>query len=127
MDRPDPRDTALHDPRPSRPRTLAQSREDLGGGTDLGTTRDRKTKRPGKWKVLMHNDDYTTQDFVIDVLVRHFHKAPGEATHIMLQVHTKGVAVAGVYPKDLAETKVHDVTLEARAQGMPLVLSTEKA
>ena len=42
----------------------------------------------------MHNDDYTTQDFVIDVLVRHFHKAPGEATHIMLQVHTKGVAVA---------------------------------
>lgn len=107
--------------------SFAHTGEDLGGGTDLDVTQDRKTKRPGKWKVLMHNDDYTTQDFVIDVLVRHFHRSPGEATHIMLQVHTKGVAVAGIYPKDMAETKVHDVTLEARAQGMPLVLSTEKA
>ncbi|MDA8018283.1 MAG: ATP-dependent Clp protease adaptor ClpS [Thermoanaerobaculia bacterium] len=105
----------------------AQIADDPGSGTELDVSRDRKTERPGKWKVLMHNDDYTTQDFVIDVLVRHFHKAPGEATHIMLQVHTKGVAVAGVYPKDLAETKIHDVTLEARAQGMPLVLSMEEA
>lgn len=95
--------------------------------TDLGLTRDRKTKKPKKWKVLMHNDNYTTQDFVINVLIHHFHKNPGEATHIMLQVHNKGVAVAGIYPKDLAETKIHDVTIEARAQGMPLVLSMEQA
>lgn len=104
-----------------------QSREDLGGGTDLGLHQDRKTKKPKKWKVLMHNDDYTTQDFVIDVLMRHFHKAPAEATQIMLQVHTRGVATAGIYPKDQAETKIHDVTLEARAASMPLALSMEEA
>lgn len=117
---------------PRRPRFRAstarnQFREDLGGSTDLGVHRDRRTKKPKKWKVLMHNDDYTTQDFVIDVLVRHFHKAPAEAIQIMLQIHTRGVATAGIFPKDQAETKIHDVTLEARAAGMPLALSMEEA
>lgn len=85
----------------------------------------RKTRRPRKWKVLLHNDDFTTMEFVVEILIRHFHRPPAEATHIMLQVHQKGVGVAGVYPKEVAETKVAEVTEEARANGMPLKLTTE--
>jgi len=91
----------------------------------LATERRAREKRPRRYKVLLHNDDYTTMEFVVHVLVEHFHKSPPEATHVMLQVHYKGVGVAGVYPRDVAETKVAEVTAEARAQGMPLRLSVE--
>lgn len=84
-----------------------------------------QTKRPRKYVVVFHNDDYTTMEFVVEVLMEHFHKSAAEATHIMLQVHQKGVGVAGVYPKDVAETKVAEVTAEARDQGMPLLLTLE--
>lgn len=85
----------------------------------------RRTERPRRLKVLLHNDDFTTMDYVVRVLVDHFHKSPAEATHVMLQVHHKGVGVAGVYSPDVAETKVAEVTREARAAGMPLLLTTE--
>jgi ATP-dependent Clp protease adaptor protein ClpS len=80
---------------------------------------------PRRYKVIFHNDDYTTQEFVIYVLERHFHKSETEARHIMLTVHHKGLAVAGVYTKDVAETKAQQVMDEARENGMPLLLTTE--
>jgi ATP-dependent Clp protease adaptor protein ClpS len=87
----------------------------------------RKTRRPRKWRVLLHNDDYTSMEFVVHILMKHFHKAPADATHVMLQVHQKGVGVAGVYPREVAETKVHEATDDALENGMPLKLTTEPA
>ena len=80
---------------------------------------------PRRYKVLFHNDDYTTMEFVIEVLKRFFHKTDTEAAHIMLTVHKSGAAVAGVYTRDVAETKSTQVMDYARENGMPLLLTTE--
>src|SRR5262245_16423578 len=94
--------------------------------TGVATEKRRKTKRPRKWKVMLHNDDYTHMAFVVHTTMTHFHTPPPEATHVMLQVHHKGVGTAGVYPsKDAAETKVAEVMAEARENGMPLLLTIE--
>ncbi|HEX8431323.1 MAG TPA: ATP-dependent Clp protease adaptor ClpS [Longimicrobium sp.] len=88
--------------------------------------RERPTARaPRRFRVLLHNDDYTAMEFVIDVLVRFFERTVTEATQIMLQVHQSGVGVAGVYTRDEAETRVEHVTAEARANGYPLLLTAE--
>jgi ATP-dependent Clp protease adaptor protein ClpS len=100
---------------------------DLERDEEFALEERRKPKRPRKWKVLLHNDDFTSMEFVIHVLVTHFHKPPAEATQIMLQVHRKGVGLAGVYSREVAETKVAEVTDEARAEGMPLKLTAEPA
>jgi ATP-dependent Clp protease adaptor protein ClpS len=84
-----------------------------------------KTHTPKLYKVIFHNDDYTTMEFVIMVLVQFFQKTETEATYIMLTVHRKGSAVAGVYTRDIAESKVEKVTSFARENGMPLLLTTE--
>ena len=84
-----------------------------------------RAKTPRLYRVLLHNDDYTTMEFVVDVLVRFFRKTATEATQIMLQVHTLGVGVAGAYTREVAETKVAQVTEAAREEGFPLLLTME--
>lgn len=83
------------------------------------------TRTPRRFRVLLHNDDFTTTDFVVDVLIRHFEKTPTEAHHLMLRVHRLGVGVAGVYTRDGAETRIDRVQREARAEGHPLLLTME--
>ena len=85
-----------------------------------------KVEEPPLYRVLLHNDDYTTMDFVVMVLEQIFHKNPSEATHIMLMVHKQGVGVCGVYPAEIAETKIDAVHVLAAEAGFPLKASMEK-
>ncbi|MGL4997299.1 MAG: ATP-dependent Clp protease adapter ClpS [Deefgea sp.] len=79
-----------------------------------------RTTPPPMWQVVLLNDDYTPMDFVIDVLQHHF-GMPGErANQVMLKVHTEGRGICGIYPKDIAATKVAEVTQFARAHQHPL-------
>ena len=92
---------------------------------DLATERKAKLEKVKRFKVVFHNDDYTTMEFVVLVLMKFFHKTETEATHIMLSVHHRGQGVAGVYTKDVAETKVAQVQDYAKEHGMPLRLTAE--
>ncbi|MEO5896593.1 MAG: ATP-dependent Clp protease adapter ClpS [Vicinamibacterales bacterium] len=94
------------------------------GGEVLERTR-QQTKRPELYKVLLLNDDYTTMDFVIEILESIFNKAPAEAHRIMMAVHTQGRGLCGVYPYDIAETKVETVVDRAREKGFPLKATME--
>lgn len=108
--------------------TSGADREAHRGDPDgaVATEERRREKRPRRHKVILHNDDYTTMEFVVEVLVGHFRKTPPEAVQVMLQVHHKGSGVAGLYPREVAETKVAEVTAEARAAGFPLLLTLEE-
>jgi ATP-dependent Clp protease adaptor protein ClpS len=86
----------------------------------IEATKTQKPKPPSMYSVLLFNDDYTPMEFVIDVLERFFNKNREQATQIMLQVHTKGSGVCGIYPLEIAETKVSQVLDLAQAQGHPL-------
>lgn len=106
---------------------MAQRDFDSELDEDFAVEERRKTKRPRRWKVLLHNDDFTTMEFVVYILMKHFHKPAAEATQVMLQVHLKGIGLAGVYSKEVAETKVAEATDDARDHGMPLKLTAEPA
>lgn len=84
-----------------------------------------KTEEPKLYKVLLHNDDYTTMEFVVSILESVFAKSPAEAYRIMMHVHTQGLGIAGVYPFEVAETKVALVEERAREAGHPLRCSIE--
>lgn len=92
----------------------------------IESEQDDETREPRKFRVLLHNDDYTTMDFVIYVLITVFHKSQVEATRIMLSVHKKGVGECGIYPAEVAETKVGLVHAMARKEGFPLRSSMEE-
>ena len=79
------------------------------------------------YKVLLHNDDYTTMEFVVEVLRKVFAKTPVEATRIMLNVHKSGIGVCGVFIEEVAETKVEMVHHLAKSNGFPLQCSMEEA
>lgn len=91
----------------------------------IATARKEKLQAPRMHKVLMHNDDYTTMEFVILVLQKFFNKTSSEAQAIMLQVHTRGFGICGIYTYEVAESKVAKVTKYARDNGHPLKCSTE--
>lgn len=86
-----------------------------------------KQKDPAQFKVVLLNDDYTTMEFVVHVLETVFQKSPAEAYRIMMAVHVSGKGVAGIYPWEVAETKVEVVTTMARDAGFPLRAVTEEA
>ena len=92
---------------------------------DVATKKKQKVKKPRLYKVIFLNDDYTTMDFVVRVLEQIFHKSPAEAAAIMLNVHNNGAGIAGVYTKEVAETKIEKATTWARQEGHPLVLTME--
>jgi ATP-dependent Clp protease adaptor protein ClpS len=86
---------------------------------------DQQLQRPRLWRVLLHNDDYTTQDFVVWVLESVFHKPRGEAFTIMMSVHRSGLGVAGIYTHDVAETKVKATKDLAEQHEFPLLVTME--
>lgn len=89
-----------------------------------GRTEER-TQEPPMYRVILHNDDYTTRDFVVEVLVYLFHKHLDEAVALMWKVHRHGSGVAGIFPRDIAATKVSTVTSLAREHGFPLRTTME--
>ncbi len=86
---------------------------------------DPQVAQPRLWRVLLHNDDYTTQDFVVWILETVFHKARAEAVAIMLSVHQSGLAVAGIYTHDVADTKVKATRRLAEQHEFPLLVTME--
>ena len=100
---------------------LPETKED----SDVRTEDD--LKEPSMYKVLIHNDDYTTMEFVVHVLMHVFRKPMEEATRIMLNVHKLGIGVCGIYTFEVAETKVETVTRMARENGHPLKCTMEIA
>ena len=86
----------------------------------------KEVAEPPMYKVLLLNDDYTTMEFVVEVLKYVFYKSLEEATRIMLNVHRNGVGVCGVYPYEIAETKVNTVDALARERGYPLKCTMER-
>ncbi len=98
--------------------------ESPGGRPDFSL--DVELREPRRYRVLLHNDDYTTMEFVVGILMTVFRKTVAEAEAIMLAVHEKGLGSCGVYTEEVAETKVAQVHDKARKAGFPLRCSMEE-
>lgn len=96
------------------------------GGSHTDVLIEDEVREPRMFRVLLHNDDYTTMEFVVSILVEVFRRTPDEATRIMLAVHEKGVGECGVYTAEVAETKVALVHARARREGYPLRCTLEE-
>src|SRR5688500_11195962 len=103
------------------PKRPPQEESDTGVVTE--TRKKEKLKKPQLYKVLLHNDNYTTMEFVIAVLREIFRKSEADSVTIMLHVHRTGVGVAGVYTFEIAETKIRETEKLARENEFPLKLS----
>lgn len=101
-------------------------RDDSGTGTGVVTKTKPKTKKPSLWRVLLLNDDYTPMEFVVFVLQRFFNMDEQTAVQVMLHVHQKGVGNCGVFPYEVAESKVAQVIDYARENQHPLQCTMEK-
>ena len=85
-----------------------------------------RLEEPRMYRVILHNDHYTTMDFVVEILMKVFHKSPSEAVKIMLDVHRDGAGICGVYTRDIAFTKVSHVRILAKKHEFPLKCSCEE-
>ena len=118
----------MPDEPPSKPPALPPSPVREGGeGAVVAERRVAKTKPPSLYQVVLLNDDYTPMEFVVMVLQHYFQRDLETATHIMLKIHHEGRGVCGVYPKDIAATKVELVLAAARRDGHPLQCIMEAA
>jgi ATP-dependent Clp protease adaptor protein ClpS len=102
------------------------SEKNPSGGARVQRKAGAKSALPVRYKVLMHNDDYTTMEFVVSTLESVFRKPTAEANRIMLTIHNQGVGICGIYPHEIAETKVARVHNLARQAGFPLKCSLEE-
>ena len=128
--------TAVH-AAPLDPAIFTAGEDDADGGGDddgggqsrvgLATRTRAKPKKPSQYKVLLLNDDYTPMEFVVIILKRFFRMDMEEATRVMLHVYQKGVGVCGIFPYEVAETKVNQVMDFARQNQHPLQCTLEKA
>ncbi|MCU0736493.1 MAG: ATP-dependent Clp protease adapter ClpS [Methylotetracoccus sp.] len=101
---------------------------DHGTGDGLVVQESKpKVKRPPLYKVILLNDDFTPMEFVVEVLMNFFGMTEEKATQIMLHVHTRGIGVCGVYTRDVAETKVKQVSDYSRQHQHPLLCTMEEA
>lgn len=103
------------------------SKSNSQSGIDTIERSNSRIKEPKLYKVYLLNDDYTTMDFVVAVLESIFKKSPAEAVQIMLHVHQRGQGLCGVFPREIAETKVQQVHQHAKAEGHPLKSVMEEA
>ena len=97
---------------------------DRQGDTITGI--DEETAEPPNFKILLHNDDYTPKAFVVEILLAVFNKSLEDASRLMWYVHKNGIGVCGIYPFEVAETKIAQVTELARENGFPLKLTLEE-
>lgn len=97
----------------------------MGTGTGAATREKVRIEEPRQYKVIFHNDDITTMEFVTDVLRRVFNKAADEAVTLMMKVHREGQAMVGIYTYDVAMTKASMATTMARSEGFPLLITCE--
>ena len=95
-------------------------------GSEPEVTVEDELKEPRQFKVLLHNDDYTSMDFVVEVLMNVFGKSETEAFAVMMSVHEKGIGLCGIFTAEVAETKVQIVHQMARARSFPLRCSMEE-
>lgn len=93
---------------------------------DINQKSKVKVTKPKQYRVIMHNDDYTTMEFVIEVLMSIFNKKESQATQIMMDVHKVGKGIAGIYPYDIAMTKVGTAMAWAKEEGFPFKLTVEE-
>src|SRR5580765_8237876 len=101
------------------------ARPDTRESTLTESRPDQRVQPPRMWRVLLHNDDYTTQEFVVWILETLFHKPHGEAFAIMMNVHRTGIGIAGVYTRDVADTKTKAAGQLAAEHEFPLLVTME--
>lgn len=99
---------------------------DIDGGGEVMTESDIKLERPKLFKVILHNDDFTTMDFVVFVLQYVFKRDESESITIMLKVHNEGLGIAGIYPYEIASMKAQKAMNLAKAREFPLLCTVEE-